>query len=393
MVKIIFPFVFAFCMLLHTRLTRLRDIGALPILFLFFVIGPTAYSYSQGCCAGGSGSPIAGGTSQGVLLERQMELAASYQYLSTRKFYAQDRDTVPLFKSFFSNYIYGRAAYGVTKEFTMSVETGYYPKKQQVGLNNDTAASGGMGDLIIFPRYDVFNRTTETKRVELTLGMGWKIPLGAYNDSMIVFRDTANNINYYTASPPAVQPTTGSHDFIFYTFFFRGFPQSNFRLFANSIYIKRGWNPIGEKFGDYASASLFAGKTIFEKLGLTLSVKGEWIGKMKAAENVDLLAFYNVDTAFTGSRKIFFVPQLSFSHKAFTVYAMSEIPLYQYLNKQQIASQYLVTVGISYRFFTVTSKIPGADGDYYSCSMNCEGGGDTRPGNCKVCGMVMEKKK
>lgn len=328
------------------------------LCLLAVIKSPFSVLYAQGCCAGGSGSPIAGGFSQGTLYERQMELAVSYQHLSSQKFYAKNRDTVPLFKNLFSNYIYTRVAYGVTKNFTMSVEAGYYLKKQQVGLNNDTAASGGISDLIIFPRYCVLNLSSETRRVELTLGMGWKIPLGRYNDSMIVFRDTVNNINYYTASPPTVQPTTGSHDFIFYAFFFRGFPQNNFRLFVNSIYIKSGWNPLGEKFGDYLNASFFAGKTFFEKLGMTLSVKGEWTGKMKAAENIDLLAFYNVDTASTGSKKIFIVPQLSFSHKWITIYAMSDIPLYQYVNKQQIASQRLITLGISYRFFTTTSKIP-----------------------------------
>lgn len=354
---------------------------------------PSAVLHAQGCCAGGSGSPIAGGASQGVLYDRQMELAVSYQHLNTKKFYAQDRDTVPLFKKFFSNYMYVRSAYGITKDFTMSVEAGYYLKKQQVGLNNDTATSGGIGDLIIFPRYNVINRTSETKQVELTLGMGWKIPLGRYNDSMIVFRDTVNNINYYTASPPTVQPTTGSHDFIFYAFFFRQNPCNNLRWFANSIYIKKGWNPLGEKFGDYLSISFFAGKTLFEKLGITLSVKGEWIGKMKAAENTDLLAFYNVDTAATGSKKVFIVPQLSFSHKWVTLYAMSETPIYQYMNKQQIASQHLITVGISYRFFTTTGKIPGSAKMDYSCPMNCEGSEDSKPGNCRICGMILQKNK
>ena len=43
--------------------------------------------HSQGCCSGGSGSPIAGGASQGVLQDRQVEISANYQYLSTNKFF------------------------------------------------------------------------------------------------------------------------------------------------------------------------------------------------------------------------------------------------------------------------------------------------------------------
>lgn len=365
----------------------------IAVSLLFWCLLHSEFSYSQGCCSGGSGSPIAGGASQGVLLDRQMEVAGNYQYISTNKFYAEDRDTIPLFKSLNSDYLYLRLAYGVTKDFTMSVESGYFLKKQQIGINKDTSQSKGIADLILFPRYDIYNNTTETRRVELTLGMGWKIPLGTYRDSMITFRDTANNINYYTTSPPAVQPTNGSHDLIFYAFFFRGFPLHNFRLFANGLYMKKGWNPLGEKFGDYASVGIFAGKTLFKKLGLTLQMKGEMIGKMKAAKNVDLLAFYNVDTSATGGKKVFFVPQISFTHKSFTVYALSEFPLYQYLNKQQIASQHQFTLGVSYRFFTAKSVIPKSGEDAYSCSMNCPGGGSNKPGKCRVCGMEMEKIK
>ena len=115
--------------------------------------------FSQGCCSGGSGSPIAGGASQGVLQDRQAEIAANYQYITTNKFQSHDHDTAALFDNFVSNYLYFRAAYGVTKDFTMSVETGYFINKTQIGLDNiDTISSKGIGDLIIFPRYDILNQ-------------------------------------------------------------------------------------------------------------------------------------------------------------------------------------------------------------------------------------------
>jgi hypothetical protein len=64
----------------------------------------------------------------------------------------------------------------------------------------------------------------------------------------------------------------------------------------------------------------------------------------------DSYAFYNVDILSTGGRKILFVPQISYSIKKFTIFALSEFPLYQYVNKTQIGSQYQVTSGITYRF-------------------------------------------
>jgi len=348
---------------------------------------------AQGCCSGGSGSPIAGGGSQGVLLDRQMEVSSTYQYNYTNKFFAGNKDTIPLFNHLVSDYLYTKIAYGVTKDLTVSLESGFFLKKQQIGKNLDTAQSVGFSDLIFFPKYVVYSNTQEKRRVEFVLGAGWKIPIGSYNDSMVTFRDTVNGIVYYTAAPPSSQLTTGSHDFIFYSFFFRGFPKSNFRLFANSVYIKKGWNPLGEKFGDYASLGLFAGKTFFDKLGVTLQVKGEYIGKLKSAKNVDLLAFYNVDTASTGSRAIFITPQISYSIKALTIFALSDFPIYQYVNKEQIASQYQFAIGLAYRFFTTKSIIPKDGAAVFACEMDCPGGQSSKPGTCRMCGMQMNKKE
>jgi hypothetical protein len=348
--------------------------------------------YSQGCCSGGSGSPIAGGASQGVLLDRQMEVAGNYQYNSTNKFFVKDHDTIPTIDRLSSNYTYLRVAYGVTKNFTMSVESGYYINKTLVGLNKrDTVTSSGIGDLILFPRYDIYNHSTEKRRTEITLGLGYKIPLGKHDDSTVV-GTTYQGKKIYTTSPPTVQPTSGAQDIIFYAFLYRGYPEKNFRIFANGLYVKKGWNSLGEKFGDYASVGLFVGKTFFKKLGVTAQIKGEWIGKMQGDKNVDLVAFYNIYTESTGGRKIFFVPQISYSYKSFTAYVLSDIPLYQYLNGNQIGSQNQVTVGLSYRFMTYKNIFKNkGDAATYVCPMKCEGKEFVAPGKCPVCGMELIK--
>lgn len=325
--------------------------------FAFLLFSKTVYS--QGCCSGGSGSPIAGGTSQGVLSERQVELNANFQYIDSKKFYAGDRDTTPLFDDLSSKYLYFRVAYGVSKNLTMSVESGYFINKTQIGLKKrDTITSSGIGDLILFPRYTIYSKNTETRRTEATLGLGFKIPLGKYDDSTVTYINPNTGQKYYAPSPPSVQPSTGSHDFIFYGFFYRGYPEKNFRLFVNALYVKKGWNPIGEKFGDYASVGLFAGKTFFKKLGVTLQVKGEWIGKMKANRSADEMNWmYNVDILSTGGRKVLLCPQISYSIKKFTIYALSEFPVYQYVNRAQVGSQYQVTAGITYRFMIKKKEV------------------------------------
>ncbi|MFA4853537.1 MAG: hypothetical protein WC868_12940 [Bacteroidales bacterium] len=307
--------------------------------------------YSQGCCSGGSGSPIAGGTSQGVLNCRQLEVAGNFQRFSSNKFFTKDKNTIKLFDKLSSNYLYTRLAYGVTKDFTMSVESGYFINKTLVGLNkSDTINSSGFGDLILFPLYDLYNHKTDSVNTEITIGLGFKIPIGKHNDSTVIYIDASGN-KYYTTSPPTVQPTNGSQDFIFYAFFLRGYPKKNIRLFANCLYVKKGWNSLGQKFGDYASIGLFGSTTIRKRFGVTLQVKGEWMDKMQYDKNVDMLAFYNIDVKSTGGGKVFVVPQLTYTRNNLTIYAHTEIPLYQYLNGTQIGLQYQFTAGISYSFY------------------------------------------
>jgi hypothetical protein len=325
---------------------------SLPRLFVGFIILFPVLYHSQGCCSGGSGSPIAGGASQGVLQENQAEAAMNYQYLSTNRFFTADRDTAALFDRLSSNYLYGRLAFGVTDKLTLSLETGYFLDKTQYShKRKDTIRSSGIADVIIFPRYSVFVRNTELTKTEVTLGLGMKLPVGSYNDSTVVYRHPVTGKKYYTTSPPTIQPTNGSQDFIFYAFFFRGYTEKKFRVFSNLIYIRKGWNPLGQKFGDYYSVGLFAGQTVMKKVNLTLQLRGEIVSRMQFDKSVDMLALYNIDVNSTGGRKMFISPQLGYSTKGWTFYALYEFPVYQYLNGTQVGSLHQLTAGLAYRFF------------------------------------------
>ena len=373
-------------------------------IFFFLAVSHTV-SFAQ-CCAGGGSCPIAGGASAGVLQERQFELNLNHQYVSTRKFLNGDSDTSEFLDRYWSNYAYLRLAYGVTKDLTLSVESGYYLNKTQKGIDaeafngevikGEVNESKGIADLIIFPRYDVINRTTPSSRVEVTLGMGMKIPLGTYSDSTFTgYYHPVTQEPIYYMSPLAVQPTSGSNDFIFYAFVYKGYPLKNFRLFASSIYIKKGTSPLGIHFGDYASIGLYAGKTLFKNLGITIQLKGEWIDKIKPGSKldevtgVDVLTLYNADHYSTGSKKIMFVPQLSYSFKSLTLFASSEIPLYQYVNRVQIASQHFVTTGISWKFMPFKNKTGSGT---YCCPMHPERTGKAGD-KCPDCGMDLELTK
>jgi hypothetical protein len=309
------------------------------------LIATNSLAFSQ-CCSAGGANPVAGDISTSLLMKGQMDIVANHQFVNSNKFLNYTTPDLTYLNNFTSNYLYSRVAYGITKELTISAETGYWINKTQIGVNNaDTISSSGIGDIIIFPRLNVYSKN----KFEITTGLGIKIPIGSYNDSIGILEPFSGE-TFYINKPPAIQLSTGSHDFIFNIFASRKFPEIQARIFANTVYIKKGWNPLGEKMGDYFSFSLVASKSFFQKLTILTHAKFEFINLMSINEDIMMVSFPNYDPLATGSKKLFVVPQINFSPtKNISIFALCEIPVYQYVNKTQIASQWNMTAGISYR--------------------------------------------
>ena len=322
------------------------------------------FAFSQGCCSGGGSNPIAGGTATGVLQKYQMEVSLNYQNNTSSKIFegTEEASQEGIYDKLSSEYLFLRTDYGISKRLTLSLATGYHLNKALKEKDTTTTLSNsGMGDLIIFPRYDIYNETKGNIRSEITLGIGLKIPIGSHTDTVDFSR--SNAIEYL---PSTLQLSTGGADIMLYAFFFREYKKQKLRFFANSLYIRKGYNSLDDKFGDYKSVSLFASKTFFRKWGLTTQLKGEQVGQLNAKQskldrfenNTDdfLIDFeagsWNDKKDNTGAEKLIFIPQISYSKNNFTFFTTSEIPLYQNLKGVQFASENQFTVGINYRFFT-----------------------------------------
>ena len=325
-------------------------------LMSFLILVANSNIYAQGCCSGGAGSPIAGGAASGVLQEYQMEISVNHQFNSSNKFYTGSKSTEPLFKNLTSNYMFFRTDYGVSKKLTLSLATGYYLNKSKEAdyvINNRT--SSGFSDLIIFPRYSVYNKNNNFKRTEIALGLGIKMPIGTHIDSTLT---GPNEWDFYKTNPPLVQTTNGSNDFMFYSFIFREYQKRKLRLFISALHVKKNFNSLGLKFGDYSSFGLFVSKTFFKKWGVTTQLKLEHIGKIQSAKEINPESLYDIVPISTGSNKAFFTPQISYSQNGLTFFATSEIPLYQYLNGTQVGSQHQFTIGVNYRFLAKECEDP-----------------------------------
>ena len=146
----------------------MRLIVLLIFSFLFQNI-----AFSQGCCSGGGSNPIAGGTATGVLQKHQMEVSLNYQNSTSNKFFEGTEEVIQvgIYDKLSSEYLFLRTDYGISKKLTLSIATGYHLNKNLSYEGKDTSASSsGMGDIIIFPRYDIYNETKGNIRSEITLG-------------------------------------------------------------------------------------------------------------------------------------------------------------------------------------------------------------------------------
>ncbi len=353
---------------------------------------------AQGCCSGGGGNPMAGNASTGVLPQHQYELRVTHQYNESSKFLCEDRDTVAFFEKLHSNYAFLKLDYGLSDNLTLSLAAGYYLNRTITEFSENEAgernqlSSGGIGDLMIFPRYNIISKNTLRHRNELTMALGLKIPLGSHDDTTLIGHSYFVNMNggtpfldsteIWQTLPPTIQATTGSNDVMLYANYLHGFNRKNLRVFANVFYIRKGWNSLGQRFGDFSSFAIAADQTIYKNFGIMLQCSAEHTGKLESHKDVDQLGLYGVDQESTGSFKFSVLPQLRYSFRnGMTVFVNSDIPIYQYMNGTQIGAQVLVTTGINYRFYinkkhlpldTCVADAPGVIRDVFKVWGNCD---------------------
>jgi len=306
-------------------------------IFLFF----NNNTNGQGCCSGSSGNPMAGGLSTGVLQEKQIEISTNYQYTFSEKFFAGKNDTTNLFDNLNSNYLFLRTEYGLTKKLTLSLSAGYYLNKSQIGGIKPNSSSG-FGDLIVFPRFNIYNKDMPFSRLEATIGVGLKIPVGTHRDSSLIIPA----IDYWEINPPITQLSSGSYDLLLYSFFLKDFKLNKLKFFSSIFHIKKGYNSLEQKMGNYTSIALNASRMINKNINITTQIKGENITKMIAGNvwNKDELEFSS------GSKKLFFTPLISYRYENLGVFISYELPIYQNINGVQIGSQNKITIGINYSF-------------------------------------------
>ena len=267
-----------------------------------------------------------------------------------------------MFNHAISNYIFLRMDCGLSNKLTFSIASGYFLNKSRIEIPEynhslDTLNTNGFSDIIVLPRYGVFNKIKGNKKTELTLGIGVKFPIGSHTDSTLQFQNNPiTSKSGYAINQPIAQATMGSIDMMLYAFLFRSYKKQKVQIFTNFLHIKTGYNSIGQKFGDYSSLGVFVRKNLNKRIGITFQLRAERISSIKIINsqkteylNHDLFK-PTIDPLSTGSFKTFFVPQITYNKNNLTFYTTSEIPIYQNVNGTQIGSKLQLTTGFNYRF-------------------------------------------
>ena len=204
-----------------------------PLLNSFIILG-------QSCCSGGVGNPLAGDQSIGVLEKFHMEVSTSFQYNHSDFYFSSENRLDTISDKLSSTYLFLKSDYGLSNKFTLSIASGYFFDKTLEKDDGDKMKSSGLGDIIIFPRYEIYNKIDAGGRIEATLGVGVKIPMGAYKDSTFLMSNELVG-DIYTINPAILQLSSGSQDLMIYTSILRNFVKAKCRVFATGLYIKKGY--------------------------------------------------------------------------------------------------------------------------------------------------------
>ena len=296
--------------------------------------------YAQ-CCS--PGNPIGGTSALGINDEQSWRIFLNYRYgYAGRYFEGNKPSTTQFIQDGQFNHMGGAVAYGLSKKLTLEAEFGYFINKTQryvEGIIPSVQRGSGLTDLNLLLKFNLGRN--ELQEWEVSTALGGKIPLG--NN-----RQTDQGITL----PRDLQPTTGAFDFIHSLFLYKGFLSRKFRTFLFTRTEIKGRSLDQYRYGHFFATSLFASYSAGLKWVFIGQIRGELRGRdQRAASGGGIpLPGGREKVISTGSQKLFFVPQISYSlSQALQLSTLVELPIYQYYNDKQLSSTLAIMLSLGYR--------------------------------------------
>jgi len=308
-----------------------RIIFILCFSFLLF-----HYNGFSQCCS--PGNPVGGTGNLGVLAKDEMKIMATYRHSYSGKYMDGSKVYEPYFvETGYFNHTGFLFAYGVSNRVTLEIESGYFISKGQSYVEGIIPAKKkgyGLTNISFTPKVMLLNKNDW----EITMGLGLKYPIGAYNKA---FNGAIAELD--------IQPSTGAVDYIHTLFISKEYLAKHLRFFLyNRVEIKTA-NPLQYKYGNLYSTSFYMSYSASFRWDLITQVRSEIRSKDERPGQVSPYDIQKIP--ISGSKKVFIAPQINYNiNESMNISILVDLPIYQYYNKQQLASSYSMLLSITKKF-------------------------------------------
>lgn len=269
------------------------------------------------CCS--AGSPVGGTSNLGIMTEGKSKLIVNYSFSYSDQFFNGSKRVDPLFlEEVYFNLLRLNLTHGLTERLSVEADAAYFHSALHgPGILPDREQNHGVSDLALTFHYNVYRDLG--RRWEVTTGAGVKYTTGSlkqtYRGSFVTVTET---------------PSTATPDFIHSLFIYRRFPARGLQFFLSNRIEFRGRDKDSYRYGNLYATSFFTSYNLSLKWNGILQVRSE-IRERDARSGRKLI--------LTGSRKLFLVPQLSYSlSSSLILTVLVDVPIYQHYNEQQIGS-------------------------------------------------------
>lgn len=316
----------------HKRIYR-HYIAIFSLILLLFINS----SDLNAQCFASPGNPVAGSANLGVLNKGTIRAIGFYQYSLLDKYFDGSRisEHNPVVTSAYYNYSGFSVGYGITPNFSVETEAGYFFNRTRETRFGTVNSASGLSNAIISGKYNIYR--DRIKNLEFSVSLGARLP----------FSTSPVKDEFGEPLHIDVQPSTGDFGGVLQTFFVKEFDIISARvILINRFERSFNENKMGYKFGDSFISSLFLSKhlanpytDLTKDITVILQLRHEYRDKnLRNGSQV---------TA-SGSNLLFLSPQLNYNLKMLWNFSiMMDIPVYQYYNGIQLGHSYAFTFSVT----------------------------------------------
>lgn len=298
----------------------------LIFVYLLLIILAAPEAAAQCSCFGasiGGLTPVGGTTNIGVIKEKNLRANLFYKYSFGDTYYKGDTKlTDGDIKNYFSHYMSLNAGYGVTNDFTLEGEFGYFAQKKQ-DFNYWKESASGPSHLMLSGKYNVFNSLKS--EFEFTAGLSIRMPFPTGTDTAFKF----------------VRPSNGAWNFGLNLFAYKGYHKAGLHFFLLNRTEFNTENKYGYTFGTANFTSFY---TAYQPLQLITAI-------MEIRNEFRLRDYFNDKYAGdSGGDALLLVPQVNLDFSPVNLSLFCEIPLYATYNGTQLAHGYSAGLNIAWNY-------------------------------------------